>query len=156
MRSMMNWIIALFMGAFLIFRTVVSLVAARGEEFFVKPLDPTVELILLFVALACIVMVFKRLKLGGILYLVAYWGYFGADIISHLEPIMDGEPLGPGVPMQLFCSALGCILALIVMIDLLTDHVKRPDDTKTSWFYNNSDLDRKHDEREDTHNYKIY
>ena len=156
MRSMMNLIIALFMGAFLIFRTGVSLVAARGEEFFVKPLDPTVELILLFVALACIVMVFKRLKLGGILYLVAYWGYFGADIISHLEPIMDGEPLGPGVPMQLFCSALGCVLALIVMIDLLTDHVKRPDDTKTSWFYNNSDLDRKHDEREDTHNYKIY
>ena len=58
---MMNWMIAFFMGAFTIFRTVVSLMDARGEEFFVKPLDPTVEVILLFVALACIVMVFKRL-----------------------------------------------------------------------------------------------
>ena len=156
MRSLMNWMIAFFMGAFLIFRTVVSLMDARGEEFFAKPLDPTVELILLFVALACIVMVFKRLKLGGILYLVAYWGYFGADIITHIQPIMDGEPLAAGEPMQLFCSAIGVILALVVMIDLLTDHVKRPDDTKTSWFYNNPDLDKKKDEREDTHNYRIY
>ena len=156
MRSLMNWMIAFFMGAFLIFRTVVSLMDARGEEFFAKPLDPTVELILLFVALACIVMVFKRLKLGGILYLVAYWGYFGADIISHIQPIMDGEQLGPGESMQLFCSGIGVVLALVVMIDLLTDHVKKPDDTKTSWFYNNPDLDKKKDEREDTHNYRIY
>jgi hypothetical protein len=156
MRSLMNWMIAFFMGAFLIFRTVVSLMAARGEEFFVKPLDQNVEVVLLFVALACMIIVFKRLKLGGILYLVAYLGYFGADILNHIQPIIDGEPLAPGIPMQLFCSALGCVLAVIVMIDLLTDHVKRSDDTKTSWFYNNADLDRKHDEREDTHNYKIY
>jgi hypothetical protein len=51
MRSMMNWMIAFFMGAFTIFRTVVSLMAARGEEFFVKPLDQNVEVVLLFVAL---------------------------------------------------------------------------------------------------------
>lgn len=156
MRSLMNWMIAFFMGAFLIFRTVVSLMAAKGEEFFVKPLDQNVEVVLLFVALACMIMVFKRLKLGGILYLVAYLGYFGADILNHIQPLMDGEQLPAGVPMQLFCSAIGVVLAVIVMIDLLTDHVKRSDDTKTSWFYNNADLDRKHDEREDTHNYKIY
>ncbi len=156
MRSLMNWIIAFFMGAFTIFRTIVSLMDARGEEFFVKPLDPTVELVLLFVALACIVMVFKRLKLGGILYLVAYLGYFGADIVSHIQPLMDGEQLPSGMGIQLFCSAIGVVLAVIVMIDLLTDHVKKSDDTKTSWFYNNSDLDRKKDEREDTHNYRIY
>ena len=41
------------------------------------------------------------------------------------------------------------------MIDLLADHLKKPDDKKTEWFYNNKDLDRKVDEREDKNHYRL-
>ena len=56
---------------------------------------------------------------------------------------------------DIFVSALAIILSLVVMIDLLSDHLKKPDDKKTEWFYDNKDLDRKVDERDDKNHYRL-
>jgi len=156
MRSFANWMISILMTLFWFFRLYVSYADYMDKNFLIKPLDPYVEIVLLFVALICIVMFFKRLKLGGILYLVAYGGYFGADVISNGIPLIKGEAVSSSMGIQVAVSAMGVILAVIVMIDLLMDHVKKAEDTDTSWFYNNPDLDKKIDEREDRNRYKYF
>jgi hypothetical protein len=56
--------------------------------------------------------------------------------------------------MDLFFSILGVVMALVVMINFLADHLKQPIQKDTDWFYENKEFDRKLDSREDRNNYR--
>ena len=102
----------------------------------------------------CIFLVIKREHLGGIIYFVSYLLYFGADVFEAVKSMVENGTT-PGDLANVFASALGIILSLVVMISLLSDHLKAPDDKKTEWFYQNKDLDRKLDDREDKNHYRL-
>lgn len=62
---------------FWLLRVVATYTDAMAIEFMVKPMDVNTEILLLFVALLAFIFIAKRKIFGGVLYLVAYGGYFG-------------------------------------------------------------------------------
>lgn len=154
MKDLVDWLVVIFMFMYWAFRVVVEYLYATGRNFFVTPLNETTEIILLFVTLFCIFLVIKRQSIGGIIYLISYFLYFGTDVFEAIKSILkDGTT--PADISNIFVSALAIILAIVVMINLLSDHLKTPDDKKTEWFYDNKDLDRKLDDREDKNHYRL-
>ena len=140
MKSLADWLVVIFMFMFWAFRVVVEYMYSTGRAFFATPINETTEIILLFVTLFCIFLVIKREHIGGIIYFISYALYFGTDLYKNVKVVLDNnDPLS----------------SISVMIDLLADHLKKPDDKKTEWFYNNKDLDRKVDEREDKNHYRL-
>ena len=57
---------------------------------------------------------------------------------------------------NLFFDAIGILIPLIALIDVLLDKIEKlnPTDKKTDWFYKNKDYDRQLDERADKNNYR--
>ena len=156
MKSVANVLITIFMSMFWAFRVIVTYMAGVGKEFMIKPINNTVEIVLLFVTLICIVLVIKRKLIGGVIYLVANIGYYGVYLFKAIEPVIYGEQFAVANALTTFISFVAVILSILVVMDLLSDKTKKPADTKTDWFFNNKDLDRKKDEREDSNNYRIY
>ena len=153
MRTFANWMIAMFMIMYWGFRVVVAYQAANYADFFVKPINLTVEIILLFVTVVCIVLVFKRKLIGGIIYFLSYLAYFGTDLIQTVIPVFSGEAVELEA-MSAFTSFLGIVLAFAVLLDLTVDKGRKPKDKKTDWFYTNKDYDRDYDDRADRNNYR--
>ena len=153
MRTFANWMIAMFMILYWGFRVVVAYMAANYSEFFVQPINLTVEIILLFVTVICIVLVFKRQIIGAIIYFLSYLAYFGLDLFNTILPVFSGGTLETDY-MTAFTSFLGIILAFAVLVDLSIDKGRKPKDKKTDWFYTNKDYDRQFDDRADRNNYK--
>ena len=91
MRTFANWMVAMFMIMYWGFRVVVAYQAANYADFFVKPINLTVEIILLFVTVVCIILVFKRKLIGGIIYFLSYLAYFGTDLFKAIMPVFSGE-----------------------------------------------------------------
>lgn len=153
MRTFANWMIAMFMILYWGFRVVVAYMAANYSEFFVQPINLTVEIILLFVTIVCIVLVFKRQLIGAIIYFLSYLAYFGIDLFNAVLPVFNGGTLEADY-MTAFTSFLGIILAFSVLVDLSIDKGRKPKDKKTDWFYTNKEYDRQLDDRADKNNYK--
>ncbi len=154
MKSFANWMIVTFMAMFWGFRVFITYMATSGSDFIVKPIDTTVEIVLLFITLACIILVIKRQLFGGILYTVANVGYFGTDAWLAVKPLLTGETMSAGNSLTVLVAVVAVILAIAVMMDLFADRLKAPDDKKTEWFYDNKEFDRKFDDRADKNNYK--
>jgi len=155
MKSFANWMIVTFMIMFWMLRVVVTYMVAFGKDFPITPINQTTEIVLLFVTLICIALVIKRKHIGGIIYLLSYYGYFGADLWKNLGPVFKGGAMNVNIGLTAFISAIGVVLATIVMMDLLADKTKKKEDKQTEWFYANKDLDRQKDERDDQNNYRI-
>ena len=154
MRTFANWMIAMFMIMYWAFRVVVAYQASSYAEFFVQPINLTAEIVLLFVTVVCIVLVFKRKLIGGIIYFLSYLAYFGTDLIQQILPVFkSGSAVIPNY-MGAFTSFLGLVLAFAVLVDLSIDKGRKPKDKKTDWFYTNKDYDRQLDERADKNNYR--
>lgn len=150
MQKFSTWMILSLAVVFWILRIIASYTNAMAIDFIVQPLDETLEILLLFVALFSFVLIAKRKFLGVIVYLVAYWGYFGADLITSL---MNNAQID--YANALF-SLAGIILPAFALFDWLLDKTKKqyPVDKKTDWFYKNKEFDRKLDERADKNNYR--
>lgn len=154
MRTFSNWMIAMFMIMYWGFRVVVAYMAANYMEFVVQPINLTVEIVLLFITVICIVLVFKRNLLGGIIYIISYFLYFGIDLFKAIMPVFTGETVDVSNYMTVFTSLIAIILSFVVLIDLAVDKGRKPKDKKTDWYYANEDYDRKLDERADKNNYR--
>ena len=115
------------------------------------------EIILLFVNLACIALVAKRKLSGALIYLLGNGMYFGVDIYNNVLPLFSGESTEVKLYINLFISFVAMILAVSVLLDLLADKGRKanPKDKKTDWFFKNSDYDRKYDDRADRNQYKF-
>ncbi len=153
MRTFANWMVAMFMIMYWGFRVVVAYQAANYAEFFVQPINLTVEIILLFVTVVCIILVFKRKLIGGIIYFLSYLAYFGTDLFKAIMPVFSGGDVSVDY-MSAFTSFLAIVLAFAVLLDLAVDKGRKPKDKKTDWFYTNKDYDRQFDDRADRNNYK--
>ena len=157
MRNFSTWLLACFMVMYWVFRIMVALMAQLHQDFFITPFDETMEIILLFVVLVCLVLVVKRKIVGALIYLLAYGMYFGTDIMTKITTLIDGSSqLGLNDYTALIISLIGIILPIAVLLDLLADKNRKahPKDKKTDWFYKNEAYDRKLDDRADKNNYR--
>lgn len=158
MKNFSTWLLACFMVMFWAFRAIVTLMAELHQDFGgIVPLNKTLEIILLFVVLVCIVLVVKRKIVGALMYLLSYGIYFGTDILKNINTIIEMEGQLPAtIFMNLFVSFIGLILPIAVLLDMLVDRNRKnnPKDKKTDWFYKNEKFDRQLDERADKNNYR--
>ena len=156
MKNLSSWLITFFIIIFWVFRVIVAVTGSMGLEFFIKPIDNNIEVILLFVVLALIPFIFKRKIIAAIIYLGAYGYYFGRGLVENIMLMAKGEQLGMGIYMGMFISLIAIVLPILAIFDILLDksRMKNPVDKKTDWFYKNEEYDRKLDERADKNNYR--
>lgn len=155
MKSLADWLMVVFMFMYWGFRVAVAVMASKGSEFIAQPINFEAEIVLLFVTLLCIALVIKRNKIAAAVYVLSYLGYFGTAVVNTIIPMVKNHSFDISIGMDIFCSALGVILALVVMIDFLADHIKQPEQKDTDWFYENKDYDRNLDSRTDKNNYRL-
>ena len=139
---------------FWIVRIIATYTSAMAIDFMITPINLNTEIMLLFVALLCFVLIAKRKLLGVILYLVSYLGYFGVDLWNNL--VLTNGQISAANYMNVFFSFIGIALPIFTMLDWLLDKNKQlhPTDKKTDWYYTNKKYDIKKDEREDKNNYR--
>lgn len=154
MKSLADWLMVIFMAMYWAFRIVVAYMASRGSAFIAEPINLQTEIVLLFVTLFCIILVMKRNKLGAAVYVISYFAYFGTEVVKDIIPVLKNNSFDFSIGMNMFFSIIGVILALVVMIDFLSDHLKQPEQKETDWFYENKEYDRNLDSRADKNNYR--
>ncbi len=158
MKSLISWLLVLFMAMFWVFRVIVAVSAQFGREFggFIV-FNNTTEMVLLFVDLFCFILIVKRKLIGGIIFLAGYGWYFGSYIINNLIPALSSED---GVDMVIFQNSiigiLGIIIALCIVINIAFEKVKLRHftDKKTDWYFDDDKYDRKLDDRADKNQYR--
>lgn len=132
------------------FRVVVVFCATMEMDFFVTPINLNLEIAVLFVSIPCFALILKRHVGGAFVYFITFAFYFGNDLYQCVTASV-------GSPIQIAIDALGVVLPLISLIDILInrDRFGTSEDKKTVWFYGNKDFDRQFDERADRNNYKM-
>lgn len=158
MKNFSTWMLVMFMIMFWVFRIIVAISAQMNLGFGFVPLNIQMEIMLLFVALACIILVVKRKLVGALIYVLSYGMYFGVDLVNNVTKMLEqGENvLDISVYTSVFSSLLAMILAIAVLLDMLADKARKanPKDKKTDWFYTNENYDRQLDDRADKNNYR--
>ena len=158
MRNFSTWLLVMFAVMFWGFRVVVALMAQLSQDFGgIAPLNLTLEIVLLFVALICFILIVKRKMVGALLYLLTYGIYFGTDLFNRLTIMMEAtDKVAPENMMNAVFAFIGIILPIAILLDLLADKNRKanPKDKKTDWFFKNEKFDRKLDERADKNNYR--
>ena len=156
MKSVGSYLLVCFMAMFWVFRIIVAFTTTMGIDFPFQPINQTIEIILLFVTLVCIILVVKRKLVGAILYLVGYGLYFGTDLYNIFVAVANGVSLEITQYATILVPFIGIILPICVVFELLLDKNRKahPVDKKTDWFYKNEQYDRKMDERADKNNYR--
>lgn len=156
MKNFSTWLLVMFMVLYWIFRVVVALMFSFGKVFVVAPLDLMTEIILLFVALICIILIARRKLFGAFIYLFIYGWYFGMDLYNTVMVILEGTT-DINTMLKLASSGIAIILPIAILFDLLLDRNRKahPVDKKTDWFYKNKEYDREMDERADKNNYRL-
>ena len=161
MKKFSTWMLVMFMVLFWLLRIVIALAYELKWNFAgLVPLNQSMEIALLFVFLLCLILIVKRKMIGALLYLLTYGMYFGTNVTSNIQTILDVANGTTDISqyLNLFMSVIGIILPIAVLLDLLWDRERKenPKDKKTDWFYKNQKFDRKMDERADKNNYKNY
>jgi hypothetical protein len=161
MKNFSTWMLVMFMAMFWGFRIIVAVTYELGADFGgIEPFNQTMEIILLFVVLVCMLFIIKRKMIGALIYLLAYGMYFGTNLITGITTLTtassDINISNVGLYLNTFISLIGIAIPIAVLFDLLLDKNRKanPKDKKTDWFYNNEQFDRKMDDRADKNNYR--
>jgi len=155
--TLFGYIITGFAGVFWIFRLVVALFATMEKAFPVVPLNLSIEIVLLFVAFICIVWVMKRRMIGAIIYMAAYFSYFGVDLYKSINAILEEGASINNYP-NLLLSVIGVILPFLIFMNIGLNSGKKMsagNNKDTDWFYKSTKHDRVYDERADRNQYKF-
>ena len=159
MKNLSSWLLVMFMAMFWLFRLIVALsVQFGGTDFggFIA-FDFNTEIILLFTTIVCIILFVRRFFIGGIIYLATYSYYFGTYIFNN---VLNKPETGftTEILQNIMVSAIGLILSILVLLDLIIDKVTRKSfsDRKTDWYFKNDKFDRKYDEKADKNQYRNY
>lgn len=149
------------MAMFWAFRIIVAVTYELGADFGgIEPLNQTLEIILLFVVLACMLLIIKRKMVGALIYLLGYGMYFGTNVMTGITTLItvnsDMNMSNAGMYLNTFIALIGIIIPVAVLFDLLLDKNRKanPKDKKTDWFYKNEQFDREMDDRADKNNYR--
>lgn len=161
MKNFSTWLLVMFMAMFWAFRIIVAVTYELGADFGgIEPFNQAMEIILLFVVLACMLLIIKRKIVGALIYLAAYGMYFGTSLMTGITTLItansDISISNAGMYLNTFISLIGIAIPVAVLFDLLLDKNRKanPKDKKTDWFYNNEQFDRKMDDRADKNNYR--
>ena len=161
MKNFSTWLIVMFMSMFWAFRIIVAVTYELGADFGgIEPLNQTLEIILLFVVLACMLLIIKRKMVGALIYLLGYGMYFGTNVMTGITTLItvnsDMNMSNAGMYLNTFIALIGIIIPVAVLFDLLLDKNRKanPKDKKTDWFYKNEQFDREMDDRADKNNYR--
>lgn len=161
MKNFSTWLLVMFMVMFWVFRIIVAVTYELGADFGgIEPFNQTMEIILLFVVLVCMLLIIKRKIIGALIYLLAYGIYFGSDLVTGITTLVtatsDVNASSMGLYLNTFISLIGIIIPVAILLDLLLDKNRKanPKDKKTDWFFNNEQFDRKMDDRADKNNYR--
>ena len=143
MQKFSTWMVLSLDIVFWIVRIIATYTSAMAIDFIITPINLNTEIMLLFVALLCFVLIAKRKLLGVILYLVSYLGYFGVDLWNNL--VLTNGQISAANYMNVFFSFIGIALPIFTMLDWLLDKNKQlhPTDKKTDWYYTNQKYDIK-------------
>ncbi len=156
MVSLFSYLITFMAILFWIFRVVVTVMFDWGKEFFAVPLNETAEIAVIFATLPCIILVIRRNIVGAAAYLGIYVAYFGTALYESIMGINEsGFTIANASNM--FAIIVGIVIAILVFIDVLFNKNRSlgKANKKADWFYDNSDYDRKFDERADRNQYRI-
>lgn len=87
MKSLSSWLLVMFMAMFWLFRIAVAFQAQYEKDFggFIA-FNLTIEVVLLFVVILCMILMLRRNFIGGIIYLGAYGYYFGGYLLKNAIP----------------------------------------------------------------------
>lgn len=161
MKNFSTWMLVMFMALFWLFRIVVAVTYELGVDFGgIQPFNQTMEIILLFVVIICMLLIIKRKMIGGLIYLLVYGMYFGTSLMTGITALMtvstDITMSSMGSYLDTFISLIGITIPIAILFDLLLDKNRKanPKDKKTDWFYKNEQYDRKMDDRADKNNYR--
>ena len=91
--------------------------------------------------------------------MISYGYYFGGYIVSNVIPLlMDGTSLGMDVVQNTAVCLIALIIDICTFFDITIEKMKKNKytDSKTDWFFNNKDTDRKKEEGADENHYKFY
>lgn len=159
MKSLLSWLITMFIALFWMFRIVVTLSVQYGAESFggFIVIENTFEIAMLFITLLCIVLIVKRKALGGIIYLVGYGLYFGGYVVNTVLPVFSkGETVEFEMLINVLVGLLAVILGFVAAADVVFERsrAKHYSDDKTDWYFKTDKYDRKYDERADKNQYR--
>lgn len=155
MQKFSTWMILLLDIIFWLLRIVATYTYTMGIEFMIKPMNVNLEIFLIFMALLVFILVAKRKFLGAIIYIIGYFGYFGASLWQNIQQMQTTGGMVDDY-LSIFFSFIGIILPVLTLLDLLLDKNRQlhPTDKKTDWFYRNKKYDIQKDERADKNNYR--
>ena len=158
MKKLSTWILVMFAVMFWGFRVVVTVTYQLNIDFGgIVPMNETLEIVLLFIALFSFIFIIKRKIIGGLIYLLSYGLYFGATLVSGISSLVNSTTgMNMSVTLDTFISAIGMILPILIIGDLMIDksQIDNPKDSKTDWFFANEKFDREKDDRDDGNNYR--
>ena len=156
MTSVFSYLIIMMACIFWIIRVVITVCFSLDVDIGIAPLNSSIEIILLFVTLICIVFIIKRKIFGAIVYLLANGLYFGDDVFFGIKGIIDGQADSSNY-ISLVLSIIGIIIPVLIVLDIFFNKEGngKTTDKKTDWFYKNKQFDRDFDERADRNQYKF-
>lgn len=156
MTSIFSYLITMLGGVFWIVRVAITLAYTMGWNIGIEPLNVTVEVILLFATLICMIFVVKRNIIGALVYFVLYGFYFGNDLYSGVVGLINGNA-GATDYLSLFISFMGVLIPFLIVMDIFLnkDGTTSGKNKKTDWYYQTDEYDRKYDDRADKNQYKF-
>lgn len=157
MKSLFSYLIVILAIIYWGFRVVVSLLYSMGQEFICQPLNPTIEIAILFLTIPSIIFIFRRNVVAATLYFGMYAAYFGTILYNSFGNVSaEAENLVLTDATSIMISALGVVIPFLVFADIILQKSRfHSADRDTDWYYENEKYDRKFDERADRNQYKI-
>ncbi len=156
MTSLFSYLITIFGGMFWLLRVVVAVTYSMDIDFPIDPLNFNTEIALLFVTVACMILIIKRNIIGALIYFLAYGFYFGNDLYNQVINVINGQAVTTDY-LSIFISFIGVVIPFLTVMDIFLNKERKGStkDKKTDWFYDNPEYTRKLDERADKNQYKL-
>lgn len=156
MTSLFSYLLTFFSVVYWVFRVLVTLLYQLDVDFFAQPINDTVEVVILFATLPCLLLVVKRNIVGAAAYLGIYATYFGTALY---EAILGIQSAGLDITntANMLCAIIGVIIPILIFLDILFNKNRSAGkkNKHVDWFYDNEAFDREFDERADRNQYKI-
>ena len=156
MTSVFSYLIVMIAGLFWILRVVITICYTLGSDIGIVPLNANVEIVLLFITLACMAFIIKRNIFGALVYMIVNVLYFGDNLYQGIIKILN-ERVEMIEYISLLVSFIGVIIPILIVFDIFfnKEGKGKTKDRKTDWFYTNEQYDRQFDERSDRNQYKF-
>lgn len=156
MTTLFSYLLTFLAIIFWIFRVITTLLYEFDVDFFSVPLNETLEIIVLFATLPCLLLVIKRNIIGAAAYFGIYGAYFGTALYNQIMGINE-QGLNIVNASDSLILFVGILISLFTFFDILLNKHRGNfgADSKTKWFYNNDKYDREFDERADRNQYKF-